>query len=65
MISSLNDTIGSTLIINGIYESLTTSTDKVLVLLVDSTMIPVCHSLRRYANKVFKGMVIDGKSLMG
>lgn len=23
--------------------------------LVDSTMIPVCHNLRRYANKVFKG----------
>ncbi len=22
---------------------------------VDSTMIPVCHNLRRYANKVFKG----------
>ena len=23
---------------------------------VDSTMIPVCHNLRRYANKVFKGI---------
>ena len=23
---------------------------------VDSTMIPVCHNLRRYANKVFKGL---------
>lgn len=33
MISSLNDTIESTLIINGIYESLTASTDKVLVIL--------------------------------
>ena len=22
---------------------------------VDSTVIPVCHNLRRYANKVFKG----------
>ena len=28
---------------------------------VDSTMIPVCHNLRRYANKVFKGMVTNGK----
>ena len=28
---------------------------------VDSTMIPVCHNLRRYANKVFKGMATDGK----
>ena len=24
---------------------------------VDSTMIPVCHNLRRYANKVFAGLV--------
>ena len=23
---------------------------------VDSTMIPVCHNLKRYANKVFKGL---------
>ena len=23
---------------------------------VDSTMIPACHGLRRYANKVFKGI---------
>ena len=28
---------------------------------VDSTMIPVCHNLRRYANKVFKGIATDGK----
>ena len=27
---------------------------------VDSTMIPVCHNLRRYANKVFKGIATDG-----
>ena len=26
---------------------------------VDSTMIPVCHNLRRYANKVFKGIIIE------
>ncbi len=26
---------------------------------VDSTMIPVCHNLRRYANKVFKGVATD------
>lgn len=32
---------------------------------VDSTMIPVCHNLRRYANKVFKGMATDGKGTMG
>ena len=32
---------------------------------VDSTMIPVCHNLRRYANKVFKGIATDGKETMG
>ena len=32
---------------------------------VDSTMIPVCHTLRRYANKVFKGVATDGKGTMG
>ena len=32
---------------------------------VDSTMIPVCHNLRRYANRVFKGMATDGKGTMG
>ena len=26
---------------------------------VDSTMIPVCHNLRRHVNKVFKGMATD------
>ena len=32
---------------------------------VDSAMIPVCHNLRRYANKVFKGIATDGKGTMG
>lgn len=32
---------------------------------VDSTMIPVCHNLRRYANKVFKGVAANGKGTMG
>ncbi len=32
---------------------------------VDSTMVPVCHNLRRYANKVFKGLASDGKGTMG
>lgn len=32
---------------------------------VDSTMIPVCHNLRRYANRVFKGIATDGKGTMG
>ena len=32
---------------------------------VDSTMIPVCHNIRRYANKVFKGFAMDGKGTMG
>ena len=32
---------------------------------VDSTMIPVCQNLRRYANKVFKGIATDGKGTMG
>jgi hypothetical protein len=31
---------------------------------VDSTMIPVCHNVRRYANKVFKGFATDGKETM-
>ncbi len=32
---------------------------------VDSTMIPVCHNLRRYMNKVFAGLAKDGKGTMG
>ncbi len=32
---------------------------------VDSTMVPVCHNLRRYANKVFKGLATNGKGTMG
>lgn len=32
---------------------------------VDSTMIPICNNLRRYANKVFKGIATDGKGTMG
>ncbi len=28
-------------------------------------MIPVCHNLRRYANKEFKGLATDGKGTMG
>ena len=32
---------------------------------VDSTMIPVCHNMRRYANRVFKGIATDGKGTMG
>ena len=32
---------------------------------VDSTMIPVCHNLRRYANKVFADLATDGKGTMG
>lgn len=31
----------------------------------DSTMIPVCHNVRRYANKVFRGFAKDGKGTMG
>lgn len=29
---------------------------------VNSTMISVCHNLRRYANKIFKEMTTDGKA---
>ena len=32
---------------------------------VDSTMIPVCHNVRRYFNKVFDGLAKDGKGTMG
>ena len=32
---------------------------------VDSTMIPVCHNVRRHFNKVFAGLAKDGKSTMG
>ena len=32
---------------------------------VDSTMIPVCHNLRRHFNKVFAGLAKDGKGTMG
>ena len=31
---------------------------------VDSTMIPVCHNVRRYYNKVFRGVAADGKGTM-
>ncbi len=32
---------------------------------VDSTMIPVCHNMRRYFNKVFDGLAKNGKGTMG
>lgn len=32
---------------------------------VDSTMIPVCHNVRRYFNKEFKGLAKNGKGTMG
>ena len=32
---------------------------------VDSTMIPVCHNVRRYFNKVFSGRAKSGKGTMG
>ena len=32
---------------------------------VDSTMIPICNNIRRYANKVFKGIATDEKGTMG
>ena len=32
---------------------------------VDSTMIPVCHSMRRKFNKVFDGLAKNGKGTMG
>lgn len=32
---------------------------------VDSTMIPVCHNMRRYFNKVFSGLATNGKGTMG
>ena len=32
---------------------------------VDSTMIPVCHNVRRYFNKVFAGLAKNGKGTMG
>ena len=32
---------------------------------VDATMIPVCHIVRRYMNKVFDGFANDGKGTMG
>lgn len=35
------------------------------ILFIDSTMIPVCHNLRHYFNKVVKGIAKDGKGIMG
>ena len=32
---------------------------------VDSTMIPVCHNVRRYYNKVFAGFARNGQGTMG
>ena len=32
---------------------------------VDSTMLPVCHNVRRYFNKVFDGLAKDDKGTMG
>ena len=31
---------------------------------VDSTMIPVCHNVRRYFNKVFSGLAKNGKGTL-
>ncbi len=28
-------------------------------------MLPVCHTIRRYMNKVFKGLAATGKRTMG
>ena len=36
-----------------------------VITFVDSTMIPICHNLRRYSNKVFKGVATDGKGTIG
>jgi len=35
------------------------------VTFVDSTMIPVCHNMRRRFNKVFASLTADGKGTMG
>lgn len=35
------------------------------IMFVDSTMIPVCHNVRRYFNKVFSGLAKNGKGTMG
>ena len=32
---------------------------------VDSTMVPVCHNMRRKSNKVFDGLAKNGKGTMG
>ena len=32
---------------------------------VDSTMISVCHNVKRYFNKVFSGLAKNGKGTMG
>ena len=32
---------------------------------VDSTIIPVCHNVKRYFNKVFSGLAKNGKGTMG
>ena len=32
---------------------------------IDSTMIPVCHNVRRHFNKVFAGLAKSGKGTMG
>ena len=32
---------------------------------VDSTMIPICHNMRRNFNKVFDGLAKNGKETMG
>ena len=32
---------------------------------VDSTMVPVCHNMRRKSNKVFDGLAKSGKGTMG
>ena len=32
---------------------------------VDSTMIPVCHNVRRHFNKIFSGLAKNGKGTMG
>ena len=51
--------------IMGIIQILCLSMNRNGIYFVDATKLPVCHSLRRKRNKVFKGIARSGKTSMG
>lgn len=47
------------------FQNLSAFSCRTGIIFVDSTIIPVCHNLRRHANRVFRGLTADGMGTMG